>query len=116
MNSGANGADIPAHVRNSFQFVIPVPLHRAAPLFGPEGNDAGPAGTGTPNFCIRIRGRTFRERSSPFSKAHTPPCGSTPSSIRMEAVCNMCLSYPAPSCLPWTFGSPHSIRPAQAWR
>jgi hypothetical protein len=37
MNSGANGADIPAHVRNSFQFVISVPLHRSAPLFGPEG-------------------------------------------------------------------------------
>ena len=36
MNSGANG-DIAAHVCNSFQFVITVPLHRAAPLFGPEG-------------------------------------------------------------------------------
>ena len=115
MNSGANGADIPAHVRNSFQlsqYLCIAPLRSLAR----RGNDAGPASTGIPNFCTPIRGRMFKERSSPFSKAHAPPCGSTPSSIRMEAVCNMCLSYPAPSCLPWRFGSPHSIRPAQARR
>jgi len=35
MNSNVNPA--PAHVCNSFQFVIRAPLHRAAPLFGPEG-------------------------------------------------------------------------------
>jgi hypothetical protein len=27
----------PAHVSNSFHFVVRAPLHRAAPLFGPEG-------------------------------------------------------------------------------
>jgi hypothetical protein len=26
-----------AHVRNRFEFVVQAPLHRAAPLFGPEG-------------------------------------------------------------------------------
>ncbi len=43
MNSSVNPA--PAHERNSFQFVIRAPLHRAAPLFGPEGERcwAGPA-------------------------------------------------------------------------
>jgi len=35
MNSNVNPA--PAHDCNSFQFVIRAPLHRAAPLFGPEG-------------------------------------------------------------------------------
>src|ERR1700689_1161275 len=35
MNSSASAA--PAHVRNSFQFVIRAPLHRAAALFGPDG-------------------------------------------------------------------------------
>jgi hypothetical protein len=33
----AKPAAVPAHVSNSFQFVIRVPLSRAAPLFGPEG-------------------------------------------------------------------------------
>jgi hypothetical protein len=28
---------LPAHVSNSFQFVVRAPLNRAAPLFGPEG-------------------------------------------------------------------------------
>jgi hypothetical protein len=34
----------PAHVSNSFQFVVDAPLSRAAPLFGPEGERcwAGP--------------------------------------------------------------------------
>jgi hypothetical protein len=34
----------PAHVSNSFEFVVPAPLSRAAPLFGPEGERcwAGP--------------------------------------------------------------------------
>ena len=27
----------PAHVRSEFNFTVSVPLHRAAPLFGPEG-------------------------------------------------------------------------------
>jgi hypothetical protein len=35
MNSSVNPA--PAHLRNSFQFIIHAPLHRASPLFGPEG-------------------------------------------------------------------------------
>ena len=35
---GTNEApDLPAHVSNSFQFVVRTPLHRAAALFGPEG-------------------------------------------------------------------------------
>jgi hypothetical protein len=29
--------NIPVHISNSFQFVVRAPLHRAAPLFGPEG-------------------------------------------------------------------------------
>jgi hypothetical protein len=37
-------AAVPAHVRNSFQFVVAAPLGRAAELFGPEGERcwAGP--------------------------------------------------------------------------
>ncbi len=33
----AQSAVVPAHVSNSFHFVIRAPLSRAAPLFGPEG-------------------------------------------------------------------------------
>ena len=33
----AQSAAVPAHVSNSFHFVIRAPLSRAAPLFGPEG-------------------------------------------------------------------------------
>src|SRR5271163_2474686 len=33
----AQPASVPAHVSNSFHFVIRAPLSRAAPLFGPEG-------------------------------------------------------------------------------
>ncbi len=33
----AQSAAVPAHVTNSFHFVIRAPLSRAAPLFGPEG-------------------------------------------------------------------------------
>ncbi len=37
-NSGiAKAAAVPAHVSNTFQFVVKAPLSRAAPLFGPEG-------------------------------------------------------------------------------
>jgi len=42
--ASAQAAASPAHVRNSFQFVVPAPLGRAAGLFGPEGERcwAGP--------------------------------------------------------------------------
>jgi hypothetical protein len=39
-----------AHVSNSFQFVIPTPLHRAAPLFGPEGERCWAGQEWNPNF------------------------------------------------------------------
>jgi hypothetical protein len=40
----AQSAASPAHVRNSFRFVVPAPLSRASALFGPEGERcwAGP--------------------------------------------------------------------------
>ena len=42
--ASAHAAASPAHVRNSFQFIVTAPLGRAAGLFGPEGERcwAGP--------------------------------------------------------------------------
>ena len=37
MKGGEHAAAFPAHVSNSFQFVIKAPLSHAAHLFGPEG-------------------------------------------------------------------------------
>lgn len=55
MNSSVNAA--PAHVRNSFQFVIHAPLHRAAPLFGPEGERCWAGQHWNPEFLYPQPGR-----------------------------------------------------------
>ena len=50
MTEQSNPGELPAHVSNQFLFVMPVPLDRAAPLFGPEG-ERGWAG---PDWCPRF--------------------------------------------------------------
>jgi hypothetical protein len=57
MNSSAKAANIPAHVSNSFQFVIRAPLHRAAPLFGPEGERGWAGEDWSPEFLYPRPGR-----------------------------------------------------------
>jgi hypothetical protein len=37
ISSTTRAQAVPAHVSNTFQFVVPAPLSRAASLFGPEG-------------------------------------------------------------------------------
>lgn len=44
------GAEVLAHVKNSFEFTIEVPLVRAAPMFGPLGERAWAGDTWQPTF------------------------------------------------------------------
>jgi hypothetical protein len=46
-----------AHVRNRFEFVVQAPLHRAAPLFGPEGERCWAGPQWNPEFLYPQPGR-----------------------------------------------------------
>jgi hypothetical protein len=70
MNSGAISADIPAHVRNGFQFVIRAPLHRAAPLFGPEGERCWAGQHWNPEFLYPQPGKDVQ--GAVFTVQHGP--------------------------------------------
>jgi hypothetical protein len=57
MNGHANTGDIPAHVSNTFQFVVHAALHRAAPLFGPEGERCWAGRDWNPDFLYPQPGK-----------------------------------------------------------
>jgi hypothetical protein len=70
MNSSVNPA--PAHVRNSFQFVIHAPLHRAAPLFGPQGERCWAGQHWNPKFLFPqpgkdVQGAVFTVQRGPHT-------------------------------------------------
>ncbi len=70
MNSSVNPA--PAHVCNSFQFVIRAPLHRAAPLFGPEGERCWAGQHWNPEFLYPqpgkdVQGAVFTVQRGPHT-------------------------------------------------
>jgi hypothetical protein len=72
MNSGANPAEIPAHVSNSFQFVVRTPLSRAAPLFGPEGERCWAGQHWNPEFLYPqpgkdVQGAVFTVQRGPHT-------------------------------------------------
>jgi hypothetical protein len=60
MNLGTNTAEIPAHVRNSFQFVIRAPLRQAAALFGPEGERGWAGQQWNPKFLYPQPGKDIQ--------------------------------------------------------
>ncbi len=49
--------NVPAHISNTFQFVIRAPLHRAAPLFGPEGERGWAGANWNPDFLYPQPGK-----------------------------------------------------------
>jgi hypothetical protein len=53
----AQSAAVPAHVSNSFHFVIRAPLSRAAPLFGPEGERCWAGQRWNPQFLYPQPGK-----------------------------------------------------------
>jgi hypothetical protein len=66
----AQSAAVPAHVSNSFHFVIPAPLSRAAPLFGPEGERCWAGQHWNPEFLYPqpgkdVEGAVFIVRRGP---------------------------------------------------
>jgi hypothetical protein len=70
MNSSVNPA--PAHVCNSFQFVIRAPLHRAAPLFGAEGERCWAGQHWNPEFLYPqpgkdVQGAVFTVQRGPHT-------------------------------------------------
>jgi hypothetical protein len=72
MNSSVNAADIAAHVCNSFHFVIRAPLHRAAPLFGPEGERCWAGQHWNPEFLYPqpgedVQGAVFTVQRGPHT-------------------------------------------------
>ena len=60
----------PAHVSNSFQFVIQVPFSRAAPLFGPEGERCWAGEHWKPEFLHPRRGEDVQ--GAVFTVPHGP--------------------------------------------
>jgi hypothetical protein len=63
-------ADLPAHVSNSFQFVVRAPLHRAAPLFGPEGERCWAGQHWNPEFLYPQPGEDVQ--GAVFTVQHGP--------------------------------------------
>jgi hypothetical protein len=64
-------AATPAYVRNSFQFVVKVPLNRAAPLFGPEGERCWAGEHWNPEFLYPqpgkdVQGAVFTVQHGPY--------------------------------------------------
>ena len=60
----------PAHVRSAFQFKLSVPLERAAPLFGPEGERCWAGEQWNPDFiypqpATDIEGAVFKVQHGP---------------------------------------------------
>jgi hypothetical protein len=68
MNISASAA--PAHVGNRFQFVIRAPLHRAAPLFGPEGERCWAGQHWNPEFLYPQPGKDVQ--GAVFTVQHGP--------------------------------------------
>jgi hypothetical protein len=68
----AQPAVVPAHVSNSFQFVIRVPLSRVAPLFGPEGERCWAGQHWNPVFLypqpgMDVQGAVFTVQNGPHT-------------------------------------------------
>jgi hypothetical protein len=63
-------AALPAHVRNSFQFVVRAPLSRAAPLFGPEGERCWAGPHWSPEFLYPQPGKDIQ--GAVFTVQHGP--------------------------------------------
>jgi hypothetical protein len=63
-------AVVPAHVSNSFQFVIRVPLSRVAPLFGPEGERCWAGRQWNPVFVYPQPGKDVQ--GAVFTVQHGP--------------------------------------------
>jgi len=66
----AQSAAVPAHVSNSFHFVIRAPLSRAAPLFGPEGERCWAGQHWNPEFLYPqpgkdVEGAVFTVQNGP---------------------------------------------------
>ena len=66
----AQPAVVPAHVSNSFQFVIRVPLSRVAPLFSPEGERCWAGQHWNPEFLYPqpgkdVQGAVFTVQNGP---------------------------------------------------
>jgi hypothetical protein len=66
----AKAAAVPAHVSNSFQFVIRAPLSRAAPLFGPEGERCWAGRQWNPEFVYPQPGKDVQ--GAVFTVQHGP--------------------------------------------
>lgn len=61
----------PAHVRTAFQFTLSAPLHRAAPLFGPEGERCWAGEHWNPEFlhpqpAQDVEGAVFTVQHGPY--------------------------------------------------
>ena len=68
----AHPAVVPAHVSNSFQFVIRAPLSRVAPLFGPEGERCWAGQHWNPEFLYPqpgkdVQGAVFTVQNGPHT-------------------------------------------------
>jgi hypothetical protein len=68
----AQPAVVPAHVSNSFQFVIRLPLSRVAPLFGPEGERCWAGQHWNPVFLypqpgMDVQGAVFTVQNGPHT-------------------------------------------------
>jgi hypothetical protein len=63
-------ADLPAHVSNSFQFVVRAPLNRAAALFGPEGERCWGGHHWNPEFLYPQPGKDVQ--GAVFTIQHGP--------------------------------------------
>src|SRR5271163_1891127 len=66
----AQPASVPAHVSNSFHFVIRAPLSRAAPLFGPEGERCWAGQHWNPEFLYPQPGKDIQ--GAVFMVQHGP--------------------------------------------
>jgi hypothetical protein len=66
----AKAAAVPAHVSNSFQFVLRAPLSRAAPLFGPEGERCWAGQNWNPEFLYPQPGKDVQ--GAVFTVQHGP--------------------------------------------
>jgi len=63
-------AALPAHVSNSFEFVVRAPLSRAAPLFGPEGERCWAGPHWNPEFLYPQPGKDIQ--GAVFTVQHGP--------------------------------------------
>ena len=68
-------ADLPAHVSNSFQFVVRTPLYRAAALFGPEGERCWAGRHWNPEFLYPQPGKDVQGAVFTIQHGPTRACG-----------------------------------------